>query len=67
MNSNDLKGFKGVFILVQCLNPKKRVRLIDGRLTPVFDYSGDAFNYCKLNNINNCRIIKIKKKENKDN
>jgi hypothetical protein len=63
MTDNDLKGFRGVYVLVQSLNPSKRVRLIDGRLTPVFEYSSQAFNYASSRGIVNCRIINLKKRK----
>jgi len=51
------------FILVQGLDPSKRVRLTDGRLTPVFEYYSQAFNYADGKGINHCRIKKIKKRK----
>lgn len=63
MTENDLKGYRGVYVLVESLNPSKRVRLIDGRLTPVFEYSSQAIKYADSKGIVNCRIINLKKRK----
>lgn len=47
------------YIIVQSLNNNCRVRLLDGSLTPVFDYPSQAFNYCEGKNILHADIIKI--------
>ena len=51
---------KEVWIIVQSLDHHKRVRLLDGRLTPAFEYPAQAFSYAKSHGIFHCDIIKIK-------
>jgi len=48
-----------IYILVQGLDRGKRVRLIDGRLTPVFEYRKQALNYARGKGMYNCVVKKI--------
>lgn len=59
------------FILVQGLDRGKRVRLTDGRLTPVFEYSIQAVKYARARGMFNAVVqrssieLDFKKKEKK--
>ena len=57
--SEEVKNAKNKFILVQSLDNSKRVRLLDGSLTPVFEYSSQAFKYSEGKGIFNCDILRI--------
>ena len=47
-----------VYVIVEGLNPSRRVRLLDGSLTPVFEYASQAFRYCEGKGIFHCSILK---------
>ena len=50
---------KQVWILVQSLDNKTRVRLRSGKLTPAFEYHTQAFRYAEAKGIEHCDIIKV--------
>jgi len=53
-----------VWIIIRSTD-KKRVRLLNGELTPVFEYHTQALKYANFRNINNCLVVqKIKKRKN---
>ena len=58
MNKNNKNKIK-VWILVQSLDINKRVRLLDGSLTPAFEYYAQAFQYAKGKNIDHAKIINV--------
>lgn len=46
-----------VYVLLN--SNKKRVRLLDGSLTPAFDFPVQALKYSENHNIHHCQIRKV--------